>query len=294
MQPLDRIIFETESVRAGTFNCPAGDSRFRDSGPTDNSLVVFPRTAVRLRYSGSREFIADPTISTIYNRGQEYVRGKLSVEGDRCDWFGVSPAIALEIAAGLDPHAYDRAERPFAREWTAVDSALYLAQRSLFSRLSRGGFDPLEAEQAIIEIVAAVLRRAYTTPGTVNRPRADEAHRDLAHRARAILLATVNDRVTLSLIASRLGVSEFHLCRVFREQTGMTLHDYRTELRLRKALELLPASNSDISRIALDLGFSSHSHFTDTMRRRFGCTPVAIRRSLMKASSEKRIANASS
>jgi AraC-like DNA-binding protein len=280
MQPLDRIVFETESVRAGTFNCPAGDSRFRDSGPTDNALVVFPRTAVRLRYAGSREFVADPTISTIYNRGQEYTRSKLSAEGDRCDWFAVSPTVALEIAAGLDPHAYDHPDRPFAREWTAVDSALYLSQRTLFARLARGGFDTLEAEQSIIEIVAAVLRRAVATPWVSNRPRADEAHRDLAQRARATLLATVNDRVTLSMLSSRLGVSEFHLCRVFRQQAGMTLHVYRTELRLRKALEMLPNSHSDLSRIALDLGFSSHSHFTDTVRRRFGSTPLAIRRSL--------------
>jgi AraC family transcriptional regulator len=282
LQPLDRIVFETKSVRAGTFNCPPFDSRFRDSGPTHNALVVFPRTAVRLRYAGSREFVSDPTISTIYNRGQEYTRGKLSADGDRCDWFGVAPAVALEIAAGLDPRTYDHPDRPFAREWTPVDSALYLAQRTLFSRLARGDFDPLEAEQSIIEICAAVLRRAYSATPSIatSRPRADEAHRDLAQRARAFLLATVNDRVTLAMLSSELGVSEFHLCRVFRQQTGMTLHDYRTELRLRKALEMLPSSKSDISRIALELGFSSHSHFTDAVRRGFGRTPTELRKAL--------------
>lgn len=280
MQPLDRIVFETDLVRAGSFRCPANDRRFRDSGPTDNALVVFPRTAVRLRYAGSREFVADPTISTIYNRGQEYTRGELSAEGDRCEWFGVAPAVALEIAGALDPRAFDNPDRPFAREWTAVDSALYLAQRTLFSRLARGVFDPLEAEQAIIEIVAAVLKRAYdAAPCTAIRPRADDAHRELVQRARSILLATVNDHLTLSMIASRLGVSEFHLCRVFREQTGMTLHEYRTELKLRKALEMLPEANN-LSRLAFDLGFSSHSHFTDTVRRRFGRTPGELRRSL--------------
>lgn len=279
MQPLDRIVFETDLVLAGSFTCPAHDRRFRDSGPTDNALVVFPRTAVRLRYAGSREFVADPTISTIYNRGQEYTRGELSAEGDRCEWFGVSPAVALEIAGRLDTRAYDNPDRPFAREWTAVDSTLYLAQRTLFTRLARGGCDPLEAEQSIVEIVAAVLKRAYATECIAHRPRADDAHRDLAQRARAILLATVNDRVTLAMLSSRLGVSGFHLCRVFREQTGMTLHEYRTELKLRRALEMLPKSNN-FSRVAFDLGFSSHSHFSDTVRRRFGCTPRAIRRSL--------------
>ena len=60
--------------------------------------------------------------------------------------------------------------------------------------------------------------------------------------------------------------------RVFREETGFSLHGYRTQLRLRLALDAL-AAGREIGELAHDLGFASHSHFTDSFRRVFGVAP---------------------
>jgi AraC family transcriptional regulator len=46
---------------------------------------------------------------------------------------------------------------------------------------------------------------------------------------------------------------------------------------LRAALERLAEPGVDLIDIALDLGFSSHSHFTECFRRNFGKTPSAVR-----------------
>jgi len=64
---------------------------------------------------------------------------------------------------------------------------------------------------------------------------------------------------------------------VFRRQTGFSLHQYRTQLRLRLALERLPESAGSLTSLAFELGFASHSHFTDTFRREFGVAPSAVR-----------------
>jgi AraC family transcriptional regulator len=77
-----------------------------------------------------------------------------------------------------------------------------------------------------------------------------------------------------------VGSSVFHLARIFKVRTGFSLHTYRTQLRLRAALERLREPGLDLIDIALDLGFSSHSHFTETFRRSFGKTPSAVRESL--------------
>ena len=69
----------------------------------------------------------------------------------------------------------------------------------------------------------------------------------------------------------------FHLCRCFRAGTGLTLHEYRTQLRLRGALEALESGDCDLTRLALDTGFSSHSHFTAAFRRVFDATPSRVR-----------------
>jgi AraC-like DNA-binding protein len=276
MQPLDTIVFETPIVRAARFRCDASDPRFRDCGPTANFAVVFPRTALWLRYSGARSFVADPSVATLYNRGQEYTRAEISPEGDRCEWFGVSPALALEIAASIDARALDRYDRPFLTEFARVDRDLYLAQRAFFTRLERKAVDVLDAEETIVGFVTAVLRRAFES----NSSRLDtdnDARIDLVQRAKAALVKRIFQQTSLNDLATKLRVSPFYLCRVFREGTGTTLHEFKTDMRIRFALERLADREADLSRIALDCGFSSHSHFSASVRQRMGKPPSTIR-----------------
>jgi AraC-like DNA-binding protein len=281
MRPLDRVIYKGPTAQVGSFTCAVNDPRFRDSGPTDNHLVVFPRSGVWIRHAGSRAFVADPHIVTIYNRGQEYTRGSLSAEGDRCDWFAVTPEVALEIAREFASRSDDSPERPFVREFVSCTSSLYLRQRRLYLRLRRRDIDALEAEESIIGLVAQVIasahggRRWRRTPNVTR-----EAHRDLVERARAQIVSQIARHDSVSSLAARLGSSPFHLCRVFRTATGMTLHAYRLELRLRMLLERLAEPHAQLSRIAMELGFSSHSHLTATLRHRAGVTPSALRRAL--------------
>ena len=64
---------------------------------------------------------------------------------------------------------------------------------------------------------------------------------------------------------------------MFRAETGFTLAGYRQALRLRAALERLPPTPGDLTTLALELGFSSHSHFTASFTREFGVPPSSIR-----------------
>ncbi len=138
-------------------------------------------------------------------------------------------------------------------------------------------------EERIVYFVGLVLLSAHGGARLRNLPRADEEHRDLAQRARAEIARSVGEQVALNQLAAHLGASPFHLCRVFREQTGMTLHAFRLELRLRLALERLAVPHAAMTRVALDLGFSSHSHFSAMLRRRYGITPSALRRMITAA-----------
>ena len=277
MQALDTIVFETSLVRAARFRVDARDPRFRDTGPTANFAVCFPRTAVWIRHSGSRSFVADPSLATIYNPGQEYTRDSIGGDGDRCEWFGVSPQVAVDIATAFDRKSLDRTEKPFRHAAAPVDRRLYLAQRAFFTRLEKGAIGVLEAEETIISLVTAVLARAHERKS--ERDPQDEARADLVERAKASLSRNLTAKQGLSDLALELGVSPFHLCRVFREHTSQTLHGFKTDLRLRKALELL-SERADLSRIAFECGFSSHSHFTSSMRARFGRTPSSLRAAL--------------
>jgi AraC-like DNA-binding protein len=81
-------------------------------------------------------------------------------------------------------------------------------------------------------------------------------------------------------IAAAIGTSPFHLCRVFHACVGRTLHHYRTELRIRVGLEALETAaerGATLSSVAHDLGFASHPHYADVMRKLAGVTPSGAR-----------------
>jgi AraC family transcriptional regulator len=134
----------------------------------------------------------------------------------------------------------------------------------------------LYVEEQIFDLLEQVLAAAYrrAAPAETGRSAAD----DLTRACCELLGRRFAQPLTLSEIAETLDVSPFHLCHTFRRVTGATLHAYRNELRLRSALERLERGDCDLTRLALDLGYSSHSHFTSSFRLLFGVPPSAIRR----------------
>lgn len=282
MGPLDRILFVTPSVRVGAFRCAVRDPRFRDSGPIQYHLVAFPRTGVWIRQAGSSRMVADPRVVTIYNFGREYQREAICPDGDRSDWFAVAPEHALAIAREHDPWAPAGTEAVFRFEMAASDPALYLLQRQVFLGLERGVINRFEAEESVLSLVGGVVARAAAAVRqTVTRPSvATAVRRDLVEAAKAELARTPSGPTDVTDLAGRLNTSPYHLCRVFRHSTGLTLHAYRLDLRLRIAIERLADPQVDLSRLAMELGSSSHSHFTAVLRTRYGMTPTDCRRAL--------------
>ena len=110
------------------------------------------------------------------------------------------------------------------------------------------------------------------------------ARRALADAARVRLAASVAIAHPLADVAHGLHTSPFHLAHVFREEVGMSMHQHLVRLRLIAALEHLGAGAADLSMLALELGFSNHSHFSVTFRRTFGISPSEARRRLTAAS----------
>jgi len=273
----DRVVSETTDVCVGEFRCPTDHPAFRDSGPSSHYCFAFPRTAVIIRQR-DRRIVADASVATLYNRAQEYAREPLSPLGDVCEWFGVSARLARDIVAARDPRAAEDERRPFRFTHARTDASLYLAQRQVYLRAARGAVDPLWLEESVVDLADRVLGAAYGAAGRVMA--ASPRVRDLVHDAHCVLARDPAEPLGLADVAATVGASMFHLSRCFRLCTGRTLHEHRTQLRLRVSLESLETTGRDLSRVALDCGYSSHSHFTAAFRRAFGKTPSVVRGAL--------------
>ena len=139
--------------------------------------------------------------------------------------------------------------------------------------------DSLALEETALALVGDVAASAcrYAGGASALRP-LKERHERLVDSTRALLALKLTEPISLENVGKAVGVSAFHLCRVFRAVTGTTITRYRHGLRLRAALGRVSSSDADLSAVAIDYGYSSHSHFTSAFRREFGMTPTEFRR----------------
>jgi AraC family transcriptional regulator len=92
------------------------------------------------------------------------------------------------------------------------------------------------------------------------------------NRVKLVLAGDLTRRWTLSAIAAEVGHSPVYLTQIFQQVEGLPLYRYQLRLRLARALDLL-ARYDDLTSLGLDLGFSSHSHFTTAFRQAYGRSP---------------------
>lgn len=269
----DRVVFASPLVRIGAFRCAPDHPHFHDTDPLDAYHFVFPRNACWIEHEGQRPFVADSTTVPLYNPGRPFRRGAIDPAGDFTDWFSVSTGLARDIVSEFDPHAGDRVDRLFTRGFISASSALFMNQRKIFNHVTGDAApDVLGVEESVIELLSEVVGRTFEEDQAARAASADLAARVRAHLARTFLM-----KEGVGELAGAVGVSPFHLCRVFRRETGYSLHQYRTELRLRWSLQPL-ADEVDILSVALAAGFSHHSHFTSAFRKTFGIRPSEFRK----------------
>jgi len=159
-------------------------------------------------------------------------------------------------------------------------------------RLEFADVDPLEplwADVTGLQLIADVLVAAYEHAGGKPRKRTSTSndHADRAEAAKAYIAKHLGENISLADIAAASNASPFNFARLFQQETGMPVHRYLTRLRLRTSLDRIAEPGADLTSIALDLGFSSHSHFTDVFRREFGKPPSEIRETSTATSLKK-------
>ena len=84
--------------------------------------------------------------------------------------------------------------------------------------------------------------------------------------------------ISVESLASASNISVSALERRFRKHLKTTPHQYINEVRLDNARQMLLETDKAIGTIALETGFSDHSHFTRAFSKRYGCTPSHARR----------------
>ena len=103
--------------------------------------------------------------------------------------------------------------------------------------------------------------------------RTQRVGRERVERAKAILREHMQDAPSLEELGRRVGCSPFYLSRLFSQGTGVTIQQYLRRIRLERAAELLCTGKCNVTEAAMEVGYSSLSHFSAAFREMFGCCP---------------------
>jgi AraC-like DNA-binding protein len=156
----------------------------------------------------------------------------------------------------------------FRHQRVRIDARAQALVALLRHGLQRGVIvEPLVGETLLLTLVRRALGER-----TSHAARSTAARQKLVDRAKLVLTSDLGRRWTLAEIAAEVGVSPVYLTQVFQQVEGMPLYRYQLRLRLARALDVLPRYD-DLTTLSLDLGFSSHSHFTSAFRQTYGRTP---------------------
>ena len=232
--------------------------------------MAFPYRGVYLHHVGRAETVAEANQVVFFNEDEPYRISHPVEGGDSSLSIKVSAAALLELAP---PHYLQTKGRvAFNRSRLRIDARAQALTALLRHSLDRGVIEPLEAETLTLNLLRWALgeRTSHAASGSIGRQK-------LVDRAKLVLSSDLRRRWTLGEIAAQVGVSPVYLTQVFQQVEGLPLYRYQLNLRLARALDLL-GKCLDLTGLALDLGFSSHSHFSAAFKQAYGQTPAQFQR----------------
>ena len=106
----------------------------------------------------------------------------------------------------------------------------------------------------------------------------DESKQYIIDRVQKYIQSNLMHDVSLSSIAEYMNVSKYYLSHLFKSVTGITITEFRNELRITAAKNMLIHSQKSIEEIAEEMGFSTAAYFTEIFTRAEKIPPSKYRK----------------
>ena len=177
----------------------------------------------------------------------------------------------MGLQMGMAPSRVELRDR-----FNVADSVLRALARTLRRAAATGtSDDALYRETALQSIAVRLLRRhGASVPA---EPDTGALSKTRLRRVERYVRAHLDTDLSLYDLAEEVGLSKYHFSRRFKQRTGQSPYQFVIYERVRAARRLLRDTTRPLAQIALDVGFSSQSHFTRTFKQHVSATPGTYR-----------------
>lgn len=128
------------------------------------------------------------------------------------------------------------------------------------------------------EIVIELARRISEVEAPQADPENAHSKASIAMGVKDFLAQTLPRKHSLPEIAWRFHLSEEHLARIFKKETGTSVMAYLRAIRIASARTLLLSTTETVAALAAQLGFTSGNHFCRVFTQQTGQSPTEYRR----------------
>ncbi|AXC12299.1 Transcriptional regulator, AraC family [Acidisarcina polymorpha] len=234
---------------------------------------MFPYRGTYVRHLGKSQAVAEANQVLFFNAAEGYRVSHPVPGGDASLSLAISPDVLLEmVPAKL---LSNQSTPAFWRQQLRIDARTQALVALLRHSLRQGIAEPLEGEGLALTLVQRALgpRTSHAAGSSLGQQR-------LVDRVKLVVSSNLARRWTLAEIAAEVRGSPVYLTQVFRQVEGMPLYRYQLRLRSARALDLIDRYD-DLTALSLELGFSSHSHFSSSFRNAYGRTPSEFKYSAL-------------
>ena len=120
-----------------------------------------------------------------------------------------------------------------------------------------------------------VLKTVFTAD--TDKPNAADQYSAEVLQSLSYIQDNYGKKISLASVADHVGLSSGYLCRIFKDETGVSINSYINNLRMTRAGELLADKNSYIKEVAISVGFEDQLYFSRLFKRYYGVTPSEYR-----------------
>jgi len=146
---------------------------------------------------------------------------------------------------------------------------------------SFAAIDPLAQLEASAELTRLLIRLMRLRPTLGSEGDGHGRVQTLIERAITFISRQITEKLSAEELAEHVGLSESHLNRVFRQQTGYAPMEYVRRHRVQRAKELLGDPDLSVKEVAARTGFDDAYHFSRVFRQIAGVPPTAYRDALL-------------
>jgi AraC family transcriptional regulator len=187
------------------------------------------------------------------------------------------PFLESHLAAG-EGGLHPRMRRFLDREAGMVSEPIRLSheqQQLVLSLRSPPVFQTAQRlwyQAKALEVVAAFLYQPLAGEELFCQ-RQHHMNQERVQKVLAILKENLAEPPTLEELGRRVGCSHFYLSRIFTAESGKTISVTLRDFRMERAASLLREGRMNVTEVALEVGYSSLSHFSSAFREVIGCCP---------------------